>query len=56
MIIGTNVICLYKQASDDSSDNNIPVEWQVAFDSMCNEILQVKTTNNFSFNVAPGEV
>ena len=34
----------------------IPAEWQVAFDSMCNEILLVKTTNNFSIKYAPDEV
>ena len=56
VIIGTNVIRLCKQASNDSSESNIPAEWQVAFDSMCNEILPVKTTNNFSIKVAPGEV
>ena len=56
VIIGTNVIRLCKQASNDSSESNIPAEWQVAFDSMYNEILPVKTTNNFSIKVAPGEV
>ena len=56
VIIGTNVIRLCKQASNDSSESNIPAEWQVAFDSMCNEILPVKTTKNFSIKVAPGEV
>ena len=56
VITGTNVIRLCKQASNDSSESNIPAEWQVAFDSMCNEILLVKTTNNFSIKVAHGEV
>ena len=42
--------------SNDSNESNIPAEWQVAFDSMCNDILPVKTTNNFSIKVAPGEV
>ena len=56
VIIGTNVIRLCKQASNHSTESNIPAEWQVAFDSMCNEILPVKTTNNFSIKVAPGEV
>ena len=45
-----------KQASNDSSKSNSPAEWQFAFDSMCNEILPVKNTDNFSFKVAPGEV
>ena len=56
MIIRTNVISLCKQAANDSSESNIPADWQVAFDSVCNEILSVKTTNNFSIKVAPGEV
>ena len=56
VIIGTNVIRLSKQASNDSSESNNPTEWQVSFDSMCTQILQVKTTNNFSIKVGPGEV
>ena len=42
--IVTNVIRLCKKASNYSSESNIPAQWQVAFGSICNEILPVKTT------------
>ena len=56
VIIGTNGIRLCKQASNDLNESNIPAEWQVAFDSMCYEILPVNTNNNFSIKAVPGEV
>ena len=52
-IIGTNVIHLCKQSSPSV---DIPVEWQTSFDSMTDDTLPVKTTNNFNIHVAPGEV
>ena len=52
-IIGTNVIRLCKQANDL---NDMPIEWQTAFDSMSDQSIPVKTTCNYSIRVAPGEV
>ena len=53
VIIGTNVIRLLKQSSVDSF---IPEEWQTAFSSLVDHTLPVKTTNNFSIRLGPGEV
>lgn len=53
VIIGTNVIRLYK---DSKHTSDIPDEWQVAFDSLCDDNIPVKTTNNFNIRVGPGEV
>ena len=52
IIVGTNVIRLCK-ASVPTSD--VPVEWQTAFDSMCDDAIPVKTTNNFAIRIAPNE-
>ena len=52
-IIGTNVNRLFKQSSPE---NVVPVEWQTAFDSVCDDTLPVRTTNNFNIRVGPGEV
>ena len=52
-IKGTNVIRLCKQANDL---NDIPIEWQTAFDSMSDQSIPVRTTCNYSIRVAPGEV
>lgn len=52
-IIGTNVIRLFKQ---DKSPSDVPVEWQTAFDSMCDDGLPVKTTCNYSIRINPGEI
>lgn len=52
-IIGTNVIRLCKQSSFGS---DIPGEWQSAFDSLCDDAIPVRTTNNFNIRVGPGEV
>ena len=52
-IIGTNVIRLCKESSPS---DNVPVEWQIAFDSMCDDTLPVKTTNNFNIRIGPGEI
>ena len=43
IIIGTNVIRLCKA---DVSENNVPSEWQTASDSLCDDVIPVKTTNN----------
>ena len=34
----------------------VPAEWQLAFDSVCDDSLPVRTTNNFNICVGPGEV
>ncbi|MCG8048682.1 MAG: RNase H-like domain-containing protein, partial [Candidatus Thiodiazotropha endolucinida] len=52
-IIGTNVIRLFKQ---DKPPSDVPVEWQTAFDSMCDDGLPVKTTCNYSIRINPGEI
>ena len=52
-IIGTNVIRLCKESSPS---DNVPVEWQIAFDSMCDDTLPVKTTNNYNIRIGPGEI
>lgn len=52
-IIRTNVIRLYQ---DTSSASGNPEEWQTAFNSLCNNTVPVKTTNNFNIRVGPGEV
>ena len=52
-IIGTNVIRLFKQ---DNSSSSMPVEWQTAFDSICDDGIPVKTTSNYSIRIGPGEI
>ena len=52
-IIGTNFIPLFRQTCPPT---DIPVEWTTAFDSLCNDTLPVKTSNNYNIRVGPGEV
>ena len=52
-IIGTHVVCLFRQTSPQT---DIPVEWTTAFDSLCNYTLPVKNCNNYNIRVGPGEV
>ena len=54
-IIGTNVIRLCRQ-SRSQSGIPVPEEWQLAFDSLLDETIPVKTTNNFNIRIGPGEV
>ena len=54
-IIGTNVIKLCKSFSS-GSETDIPEQWKLAFDSLVDETIPVKTTNNFSVRIAPGEI
>lgn len=54
-IIGTNVIRLCKESSPNNN-NNIPSEWQIAFDSLCDDSIPVRTTNTHNIRVGPGEV
>ncbi|MCG8034660.1 MAG: DDE-type integrase/transposase/recombinase, partial [Candidatus Thiodiazotropha taylori] len=53
IIIGTNLIRLCKT---ESTSKEVPVEWQTAFDCLCNESIPVKTTNNHSLRIGPNEV
>ena len=48
-IIGTNATRQYKKSC---TNENVPSEWQIAFD----ETVPVRTTNNYSTQVGPGEV
>ena len=52
-IIVTNVVRLCKESNPS---DNIPVEWQIAFDSMCDDTLPFKTTNNYNIGIGPGEI
>ena len=54
-IIGTNIISLCKSVSSGSS-SEIPEQWKLAFDSLVDETIPVKSTNNFSVRIAPGEI
>ena len=53
VIIGTNII---REFSDCRSKPDTPMEWQTALDSLCDNSIPVKTTNNFSIRVGPGEM
>ena len=53
VIIGTNVIRLCKKSVPKA---DVPAEWQLAFDSLCDDSLPVRTTNNFNIRVGPREV
>lgn len=52
-IIGTNLIRLCKA---EVFKSEVPVEWQTAFDCLCDDVLPVKTTNNFAIRIAPNEI
>ena len=54
-IIGTNVINLCKSFSS-TLDSDVPEQWKLAFDSLVDDTLPVKSTNNFSVQIAPGEI
>ena len=52
-IIGTNII---REYTEYRSKADTPLEWQTALDSLSDNAIPVKTTNNFSIRVCPGEV
>ena len=52
-IVGTNVIRLCK---NQVSSSQVSVEWQTAFDSLCDDSIPVKTTSNYSIRIAPHEI
>ena len=52
-IIGTNLIRLCKA---EVSKSEVPVEWQTAFDCLRDDVVPVKTTNNFAIRIAPNEI
>ena len=53
-LIGTNIISRCKLNRDNSKP--VPEPWQMAFDSIIDEKIPVKTTNNFTIRLQPGEV
>lgn len=53
VIIGTNLIRLCRA---QVSQKEVPNEWQTAFDCLCDDVLPVKTTNNFAIRIAPNEI
>ena len=50
VIKGTNVKRLCKQSVPE---DDVPAEWQLAFDSLCDDSLPVRTTNNLNIRVGP---
>ena len=52
-IIGTNISRDY---AEYRSKADTPPGWQTALDSLCDSAIPVKTTNNLSIRVGPGEV
>ena len=52
-IIGTNII---REYAEYRSKADTPSGWQTALDSLSDSVIPVKTTNNFSIRVGPGEV
>lgn len=53
VIIGTNII---REFTAHRSKPDTPLEWQTALDSLSDNVIPVKTTNNFGIRVGPGEV
>lgn len=56
VIIGTNFIRICRDVYDDSQfpEIDVPDEWKLAFDSMCDET-PVKAANNHTLQIAPNE-
>lgn len=56
VIIGTNFIRICRDVYDDSQfpEIDVPDEWKLAFDSMCDET-PVKAANNHTVQIAPNE-
>ena len=52
-IVGTNVIRLCKA---EVTNEQVPVEWETAFDSLCDESTPVGTTCNYAIRIAPYEI
>ena len=52
-IIGTNIIREFRQ---DRFKPDLPEAWQSALDGLCDNAIPVKTTNNFTIRVGPGEM
>ncbi|MCG8044919.1 MAG: RNase H-like domain-containing protein [Candidatus Thiodiazotropha endolucinida] len=52
-IIGTNII---REYVEQCSNTDTPVEWKTALDSVTDSAIPVKSTNNFSIRIGPGEV
>ena len=52
-IIGTNII---REFTEQRFNADIPDAWQTAFDSLCDSAIPVKSTNNYTIRVGPGEM
>lgn len=52
-LIGTNIISRCRDTKDSSS--SVPEQWQMAFDSLVDDNIPVKTTNH-AIRLAPGEI
>ena len=52
-IIGTNII---REFTEHRFDTDIPEAWLTALDSLCDSAIPVKSTNNFTIRVGPGEM
>ena len=54
LLIGTNIINRCRDAKGSSS--SVPEQWRMAFDSLVDDNIPVKTTNNYGIRLAPGEI
>ncbi|MCG7876441.1 MAG: pol polyprotein, partial [Candidatus Thiodiazotropha endolucinida] len=52
-IIGTNII---REYVEQCSNTDTPVEWKTALNNVTDSAIPVKSTNNFSIRIGPGEV
>ena len=54
MLIGSNIINCCRDAKGSSS--SVPEQWQMALDSLVDDNIPVKATNNYGIRLAPGEI
>ena len=52
-IISTNIFCVF---TEHRFDTDIPEAWLTAIDGLCDSVVPVKSTNNFTIRVGPGEM
>ena len=53
-LIGTNIISRCRDTK--CSSTSVPDQWKMAFDSLVNDNIPVKTTNNYGIRLSPGEI
>ena len=53
-LIGTNIISRCRDTK--CSSTSYPDQWKMAFDSLVNDNIPVKTTNNYGIRLSPGEI